>query len=74
MMRARSIVLSRHGVSASTIPLLVSLAEEVEAALFAGAPWTAEQAQSFAARLERFRTATQDLAVRPALPPLNPAR
>src|SRR5262249_39849676 len=37
-------------------PLPSSFAEEVEAGLFAGAPWTTEQAVSFAARLERFRT------------------
>lgn len=54
-------------------PLPASFAEEVEAALFAAGPWTAEQAHAFAARLERFRTARQDLTVRPALPPLNPA-
>ncbi len=54
-------------------PLPASFAEEVEAGVFAGAPWTTEQALSFAARLERVRTTGQDLAARPALPPLNPA-
>lgn len=55
-------------------PLPASFAEEVEAGVFAGAPWTTEQALSFAARLELFRTTGRELAVRPALPPLNPAR
>lgn len=57
-----------------TSPLPASFAEEVEAGVFAGAPWTTEQAHSYVVRLERFRTTRQDLAVRPALPPLNAAR
>ncbi len=54
-------------------PLPASFAEELEMALFAGAPWRAEQAHSFAARLEHFRPARQQVA-RPILPPLNPVR
>ncbi len=55
-------------------PLPATFAEEVEGALFAGAPWSTGQAHAFAARLEQFRRAGQDLAVPPILPPLNPAR
>jgi len=53
-------------------PLPASFAEELEETLFAAAPWTADQAHSFAARLERHRSASRDVAARPVLPPLNP--
>jgi hypothetical protein len=55
-------------------PLPASFAEEIEMALFAGGPWAAEQASSFAARLEHVRSARQDAAAGRVLPPLNPAR
>lgn len=55
-------------------PLPAMFAEEVEAAVFAGAPWSTGQAHAFATRLEQFRRAGRDSAVRPILPPLNPAR
>ena len=48
------------------------LAEEIEAALFAGGPWSLDRASAFAGKAEALRHATvrQERAI---LPPLNPA-
>lgn len=48
--------------------------EETESVLFAGAPWSHEQARHLAARLESVRRPTERATTsRGALPPLNPA-
>lgn len=52
---------------------LRALAEELEAVLYAGAPWSTERAQDFAQKVEAVRH-VQSTRSRSVLPPLNPAR
>lgn len=49
------------------------LAEEIEAALFAGAPWSLDRAEAFAKKAEALRHATVRRKATSILPPLNPA-
>ena len=49
------------------------LAEEIEAALFAGAPWSPDRADAFARKAEALRHATVRRERASILPPLNPA-
>ncbi len=48
-------------------------AEEIEAAVFASAPWSPDQAQAFAERLEKLRETRRRAPPQVSLPPLNPA-
>jgi hypothetical protein len=50
-----------------------ALAEEIEAALFAGAPWSLDRADAFARKAETLRHATVRRERANILPPLNPA-
>lgn len=51
----------------------VPLAEEIEAALFAGAPWSLDRAVAFVRKAEALRHATVRQERASILPPLNPA-
>ncbi len=49
------------------------LAEEIEAALFAGTPWSLDRAEAFAGKADALRHATVRREQASILPPLNPA-
>lgn len=67
--RAFTVWRRRLPQSAAVAPL----AEEIEAVLFAGASWSAGQAEAFGKRAEALRHATTGQEQMPILPPLNPA-